>query len=221
MILEYKNVNIFQGKHLVLHDVNMELHEGEMAYLTGAVGSGKTTLLKTIYGELPCQGEKATVLDTDLLQLRSRKIPAFRRQLGIAFQDFKLLTDRSVKQNLDFVLRSTGWKKKEDREQRIQEVMEQVKLNSHLDKFPYELSGGEQQRVCIARALLNNPQLILADEPTGNLDPENGELILAVLDEIRRKKNTTILLSTHNMLWPQFFPGTVYHCDMQQIHREE
>lgn len=221
MILEYKNVNIFQGKHLVLHDVNMELHEGEMAYLTGAVGSGKTTLLKTIYGELPCQGEKATVLDTDLLQLRSRKIPAFRRQLGIVFQDFKLLTDRSVKQNLDFVLRSTGWKKKEDREQRIQEVMEQVKLNSHLDKFPYELSGGEQQRVCIARALLNNPQLILADEPTGNLDPENGELILAVLDEIRRKKNTTILLSTHNMLWPQFFPGTVYHCDMQQIHREE
>lgn len=221
MILEYKNVNIFQGKHLVLHDVNMELHEGEMAYLTGAVGSGKTTLLKTIYGELPCQGEKASVLDTDLLQLRSRKIPAFRRQLGIVFQDFKLLTDRSVKQNLDFVLRSTGWKKKEDREQRIQEVMEQVKLNSHLDKFPYELSGGEQQRVCIARALLNNPQLILADEPTGNLDPENGELILAVLDEIRRKKNTTILLSTHNMLWPQFFPGTVYHCDMQQIHREE
>ena len=99
--------------------------------------------------------------------------------------------------------------------------MEQVKLNSHLDKFPYELSGGEQQRVCIARALLNNPQLILADEPTGNLDPENGDLILAVLDEIRRKKNTTILLSTHNMLWPQFFPGTVYHCDMQQIHREE
>lgn len=221
MILEYKNVNIFQGKHLVLHDVNMELHEGEMAYLTGAVGSGKTTLLKTIYGELPCQGEKASVLDTDLLQLRSRKIPAFRRQLGIVFQDFKLLTDRSVKQNLDFVLRSTGWKKKEDREQRIQEVMEQVKFNSHLDKFPYELSGGEQQRVCIARALLNNPQLILADEPTGNLDPENGELILAVLDEIRRKKNTTILLSTHNMLWPQFFPGTVYHCDMQQIHREE
>ena len=221
MILEYKNVNIFQGKHLVLHDVNMELHEGEMAYLTGAVGSGKTTLLKTIYGELPCQVEKATVLDTDLLQLRSRKIPAFRRQLGIVFQDFKLLTDRSVKQNIDFVLRSTGWKKKEDREQRIQEVMEQVKLNSHLDKFPYELSGGEQQRVCIARALLNNPQLILADEPTGNLDPENGELILAVLDEIRRKKNTTILLSTHNMLWPQFFPGTVYHCDMQQIHREE
>ena len=221
MILEYKNVNIFQGKHLVLHDVNMELHEGEMAYLTGAVGSGKTTLLKTIYGELPCQGEKATLLDTDLLQLRSRKIPAFRRQLGIVFQDFKLLTDRSVKQNLDFVLRSTGWKKKEDREQRIQEVMEQVKFNSHLDKFPYELSGGEQQRVCIARALLNNPQLILADEPTGNLDPENGELILAVLDEIRRKKHTTILLSTHNMLWPQFFPGTVYHCDMQQIHREE
>lgn len=221
MILEYKNVRIFQGEHIVLHDVNMELHEGEMVYLTGAVGSGKTTFLKTVYGELPCQGQRAVVLGTDLMHLRPYKIPAFRRQLGIVFQDFKLLTDRTIRQNLDFVLRSTGWKKKEDREKRIDEVMQQVKLNNHLDKFPYELSGGEQQRVCIARSLLNKPQLILADEPTGNLDPDSGELILAVLDEIRRKDNTTILMSTHNMLWPQFFPGTIYNFFEHQIRREE
>ena len=137
--------------------------------------------------------------------------------MGIVFQDFQLMRDRTVSRNLDFVLRSTGWKKKAEREKRIEEVLEMVKLADKKDKFIYELSGGEQQRIGIARALLNNPKVILADEPTGNLDSENGELILALLDEIRRQNNTAVILSTHNMQWPEFFPGTVYRCVDAQL----
>jgi cell division transport system ATP-binding protein len=220
MILNYKDVDIYQDEHLVLGKVNFSVEEGEMVYLTGPVGSGKSSLLKTIYGELPVEGGKAEVLGFNMNRFKTKQQPALRRQMGIVFQDFQLLRDRTVHRNLDFVLRSTGWKKKADREKRIVEVLEMVKLADKKDKFIYELSGGEQQRIGIARAILNNPKVILADEPTGNLDAENGELILALLDEIRRQNNTAIILSTHNMQWPEFFPGSVYRCEDAKLDKD-
>lgn len=213
MILNYKDIDIYQDDQLVLGKVNFSVEEGEMVYLTGPVGSGKSSLLKSIYGELPVEGGKADVLGFNMNRLKTKHQPALRRQMGIVFQDFQLLRDRTVHRNLDFVLRSTGWNKKDERDKRIVEVLDMVKLADKKDKFIYELSGGEQQRICIARAILNNPKVILADEPTGNLDAENGELILALLDEIRRQNHTAIILSTHNMQWPEYFPGTVYRCE--------
>ena len=213
MILNYKDIDIYQDDQLVLGKVNFSVEEGEMVYLTGPVGSGKSSLLKSIYGELPVEGGKADVLGFNMNRLKTKHQPALRRQMGIVFQDFQLLRDRTVHRNLDFVLRSTGWKKKDERDKRIVEVLEMVKLADKKDKFIYELSGGEQQRICIARAILNNPKVILADEPTGNLDAENGERILALLDEIRRQNHTAIILSTHNMQWPEYFPGSVYRCE--------
>ena len=212
MILQYKNINIFQGEHQVLRNVNLTVEEGEMVYLVGQVGSGKSSLLKTFYAEVPCQGEEATVLGYNMLKFRTSQQPALRREMGIVFQDFQLLTDRTVYENLNFALRATGWKKKTEREDRIREVLKQVRLEEKADNFIFELSGGEQQRICIARAILNNPKVILADEPTGNLDMENGELILALLDEIRRQHKTAIVMSTHNLQWIDDFPGTVYKC---------
>ena len=212
MILQYKNINIFQGEHQVLRNVNLTVEEGEMVYLVGQVGSGKSSLLKTFYAEVPCQGEEATVLGYNMLKFRTSQQPALRREMGIVFQDFQLLTDRTVYENLNFALRATGWKKKTEREDRIREVLKQVRLEEKADNIIFELSGGEQQRICIARAILNNPKVILADEPTGNLDMENGELILALLDEIRRQHKTAIIMSTHNLQWIDDFPGTVYRC---------
>ena len=212
MILQYKNINIFQGEHQVLRNVNLTVEEGEMVDLVGQVGSGKSSLLKTFYAEVPCQGEEATVLGYNMLKFRTSQQPALRREMGIVFQDFQLLTDRTVYENLNFALRATGWKKKTEREDRIREVLKQVRLEEKADNFIFELSGGEQQRICIARAILNNPKVILADEPTGNLDMENGELILALLDEIRRQHKTAIIMSTHNLQWIDDFPGTVYRC---------
>ena len=211
--MNYKDIDIYQDDQLVLGKVNFSVEEGEMVYLTGPVGSGKSSLLKSIYGELPVEGGKANVLGFNMNRIKTKHQPALRRQMGIVFQDFQLLRDRTVHRNLDFVLRSIGWKKKDERDKRIVEVLEMVKLADKKDKFIYELSGGEQQRICIARAILNNPKVILADEPTGNLDAENGELILALLDEIRRQNHTAIILSTHNMQWPEYFPGTVYRCE--------
>jgi len=213
VILTYKDVDIYQDEQLVLGKVNFCVEEGEMVYLTGPVGSGKSSLLKSIYGELPVEGESADVLGFDMMRLKTKQQPALRRQMGIVFQDFQLLRDRTVHRNLDFVLRSIGWKCQAEREQRIDEVLEMVKLGDKKNKFVYELSGGEQQRICIARAILNSPKVILADEPTGNLDADNGELILALLDEIRRQNNTAVILSTHNLQWPEYFPGTVYRCE--------
>lgn len=210
MILKYKNIDIYHGDHLVLDNVNMEVEEGEMVYLTGAVGSGKSSLLKSFYGEVACEGEKAVVLGKNMITLKPKSHPSLRRKMGIVFQDFQLLHDRTMEANLDFVLRATDWRNKEDRDARIQEVLKMVSLEKKKDSMVYELSGGEQQRICIARAILNNPKVIIADEPTGNLDAENGEMILALLDEIRRQQHTAIIMSTHNPLWPEYFPGTVY-----------
>lgn len=217
-VITYKGVEIYQGEHMVLHDVNLEIHQSEMVYITGAVGSGKSSLLKTMYAELPMEGEVADILDYNLLRVSRFKVPELRRKLGIVFQDFQLLQDRTVYENLEFVLRATGWKSKQ-REKRIAEVLELVQLPNKERLYVYELSGGEQQRVCIARALLNNPSIILADEPTGNLDSENGELVLALLDEVRRTLGTTIVVSTHNPQWPEYFPGTIYRCEKGELIR--
>lgn len=217
MIINYKNINVFQGEHQVLRNVNLTVQEGEMVYLVGQVGSGKSSLLKTFYAQLPCQGEEATVLGYNMLKFKTSQQPALRREMGIVFQDFQLLTDRTVFENLNFVLKATGWQKKAEREERIREVLKQVKMEEKTDNFIFELSGGEQQRIGIARALLNNPKVILADEPTGNLDADNGELILALLDEIRRQKNTAIVMSTHNWQWIDYFPGTVYKCQNNEL----
>lgn len=217
MIIDYKNINVFQGEYNVLKNVNITVEEGEMVYLVGQVGSGKSSLLKTFYAEVPCEGEEATVLGYNMLKFKTKQQPALRREMGIVFQDFQLLTDRTVFENLNFVLKATGWKKKAERKERIQEVLKQVRMEEKIDNFIYELSGGEQQRIGIARALLNEPKIILADEPTGNLDAENGELILALLDEIRRQKNTAIVMSTHNWQWIDYFPGTVYKCQNNEL----
>lgn len=207
MVIDYKDIEILINKNTILKHVNLQIEEGEMVYLIGAVGSGKSTLLRSMYGEAKCRGAKAQVLDYNLLKLRTSQQPDLRRKLGIVFQDFRLMSDRTVGENLDFVLRATEWNDKEERKQRTTEVLEMVRLTNKVDWFPHELSGGEQQRVSIARALLNHPCAILADEPTGNLDQENGELVLAILDEIRRQNKTAIIISTHNMQWMDFFPG--------------
>ena len=220
MILTYTDIDIYQDVRLVLSGVNFSVEEGEMVYLTGQVGSGKSSLLKTIYGELPVEGGKAEVLGFNMSRLKTKHQPALRRQMGIVFQDFQLLRGSTVKKNLDFVLRSTGWKKQSERDRRIGEVLDMVKLSDKKGKFIYELSGGEQQRICIARAILNNPKVILADEPTGNLDADNGELILALLDEIRRQNGTAVVISTHNLQWPEYFPGTVYRCEDARLVKE-
>ena len=205
MIINYKNINVYQGEHQVLRNVNISVEEGEMVYLVGQVGSGKSSLLKTFYAEVPCEGEEASVLGYNMLKFKTKQQPALRREMGIVFQDFQLLTDRTVFENLNFVLKATGWKKKAEREERIKEVLKQVRLEDKIDNFVFELSGGEQQRICIARAILNNPKVILADEPTGNLDMENGEMILALLDEIRRQNKTSVIMSTHNWQWIDYF----------------
>lgn len=221
MLLNYKDVDLYQGEHLVLRKVNFCVEEGEMVYLTGPVGSGKSSLLKSIYGEVPIAGGAAEVLGFDMAHFKTKHQPMLRRQMGIVFQDFQLMPDRTVRRNLDFVLRATEWKQKADREKRIDEVLDLVKLSDKKDKMVFQLSGGEQQRICIARAILNNPKVILADEPTGNLDAENGELILALLDEIRRQQHTAVILSTHNLQWPDYFPGTVYSCGDGQLTKNQ
>lgn len=219
LVVDYSQVDIYQGEHLVLAGVDLQVQAGEMVYLTGLVGSGKTSLIKTIYGELECEGTRAQVLGTDMLRMRTHRLPALRRRIGMVFQDFRLLPDQTVGSNLDFILRATDWDDRAGRIRRIREVLAMVEMEDALDKVTYELSGGEKQRVCVARALLNHPQLILADEPTGNLDPENGELVLALLDEVRRQQHAAVIVSTHNMQWPECFPGTVYQARDGRLER--
>ena len=214
MLVEYKKANICQieGEN-VLEDVDFNVNEGDFIYLIGRVGSGKSSLLKTIYCELDIdEAEKAEVLGQNLLEIRRKEIPALRKQMGIIFQDFQLLTDRNVYKNLRFVLRSTGWKDKQDIDTRIHEVLHDVDMDDKAEKMPHELSGGEQQRICIARAILNHPKMIVADEPTGNLDPETADNILQLLREISQK-GTAVVMTTHNIPLLDKYPGIVYRCD--------
>ncbi len=217
VLIEYKNVAIHQADQIVLHDVNLTVESGEMIYLLGKVGSGKSSLMKTIYGALPIADGEARVLEYDMRTIRRRKLPYLRRRLGIIFQDYKLLTDRSVEENLLFVLRATGWKDKKLMHEHVHEILEQVGMETKAYKKPYELSGGEQQRVVIARALLNSPEMILADEPTGNLDAETGKEIMDLLYAISQA-GITVLMSTHNLNWPELYPGRKLIFENGEIH---
>ena len=212
MLIDYQKVNIVQDGNIVLKDVDFQVNEGDFVYIIGKVGAGKSSLLKTIYCELDHSNpEKAEVLGRDLNSIRRKDIPALRREMGIIFQDFQLLPDRSVRKNLDFVLRATGWSKRKDRKERINSVLEAVGMADKSEKMPHELSGGEQQHIAIARALLNKPQIIIADEPTGNLDFETAKHIVGLLEHIS-KDGTAVVMSTHNIQLLDIFPGTVYRC---------
>lgn len=215
-LIRYKDVEINQEETCVLYNVNLEFHKGEFVYLIGKVGAGKTSLLKTFYGELDIAKGEAEVLGYNIRSMKRKHIPQLRRKLGIVFQDFQLLTDRTVYDNLEFVLKATGWKDKGKINERINEVLLQVGMENKGYKMPNELSGGEQQRIVIARAVLNSPEIILADEPTGNLDVETGRVIASLLHSIS-KKGTLVIMSTHNMLLLKEFPGLVYRCDNHQV----
>ena len=223
MLIDYNKVNIYQGDELILKDVNFSVDEGQFVYIIGKVGSGKSSLLKTLYCELDLYSdelEKAEVLGRNLAAIKRKMIPALRREMGIIFQDFQLLHDRNVYRNLQFVLKSTGWKKKEDIDRRIDEVLNLVGLADKKDKRPHELSGGEQQRVAIARALLNTPKIIIADEPTGNLDPETASSIVSLLHDIT-SQGTAVVMSTHNLPMLDKYPGIVYKCEQGELIHEE
>jgi cell division transport system ATP-binding protein len=199
-IIELQNVNIYQGESVVLRDVNISVDKGEFVYLVGKTGTGKSSLLKTLYGDLQLTEGQGWVVGHNLKELTWKTIPFLRRSLGVVFQDFQLLTDRSVKDNLKFVLKATGWSDEQLMTDKINDVLDKVNLKDKSNKMPYELSGGEQQRVDIARALLNSPKLILADEPTGNLDPETSDDIMQLLFHICRDFNTSIVMATHDYL---------------------
>lgn len=215
-LISFRNVSIVRDSYIVLRNVNFDIEAGETVYLVGKVGSGKTSLIKTLYAEVPVTEGEASIFDTDLRRIRRRDIPGLRRRLGIVFQDFQLLNDRSVYDNLDFVLKATGWTNRAERCERIESVLKEVGLVDKSYKMPHELSGGEQQRVVIARALLNDPELILADEPTGNLDPETGEMVFGLLNEIA-SKGRGVVISTHNHHMVDRFPGRVMLCENKSV----
>lgn len=215
-VIDYKNVEILRKEHVVLKNVNLEVEEGEFIYIIGKVGSGKSSLLKSMYAEIPVETGEARVLDYEISTIKRKKIPFLRREIGIVFQDFQLLTDRTVYENLLFVLQATGWKNKSDMDDRIEEVLKEVGMITKSYKMPHELSGGEQQRIVIARALLNRPRLILADEPTGNLDPATGEQIVRYLHGIAAE-GTAVIMATHNLSLLDTFPGKVLRCDDKRI----
>ena len=211
-IISIRNANIFQSKNLVLSNVNLTIEKGEFTYLIGRTGSGKSSLLKMLYGDVELAEGEADVVGFELSDLKENQIPYLRRKLGIVFQDFQLLTDRSINANLFFVLKATGWRDKNKMQERVLEVLEKVGLATKGFKMPHELSGGEQQRVVIARALLNDPELILADEPTGNLDPETSEGIMKLLLEISQS-GRAVLMATHNYTLIEKFPARILKCD--------
>lgn len=216
-IIELRNVNIYQGNSLVLQQVNLTVNKGEFVYLVGKTGTGKSSLLKTLYGELALQEGEGTVADFNLKDLDWKKVPYLRRNLGVVFQDFQLLTDRNVNENLKFVLKATGWTDNRLMDEKIADVLDKVGLKSKGFKMPFELSGGEQQRIDIARALLNSPKLILADEPTGNLDPETSDEIMRLLFHICRDYNTAVVMATHDYIVVQKFPARLIRTGQNKV----
>ena len=217
MVLELKNASIFQRESLVLNDVNLSVSPGQFIYLIGETGSGKSSLLKTLYGDLPLTKGEGKVAGYDLTKLKDREIPFLRRKLGIVFQDFQLLTDRNIHDNLLFVLQATGWKDKKKMDKKINEVLKHVGMATKAHKMPFQISGGEQQRVAIARALLNDPDIILADEPTGNLDPSTSEEIMILLTEIC-KNGKAILMATHDYALILKFPNHTLKIENGKVH---
>jgi cell division transport system ATP-binding protein len=215
-IVSYSNVHLNRNENTILKDVNLTVNRGDFLYIIGKVGTGKSTLMKSIYAEIPIESGYARVFDYELEKIKTHDVPYLRRKIGIVFQDFQLLMDRTVEKNLEFVLRATGWSNRKMIKDRIHEVLVQVGMQNKTYKMPHELSGGEQQRVVIARALLNSPALILADEPTGNLDPETGSQIVALLQEIS-EKGTAVVMSTHNYSIVQAFPGRIVKCENMNV----
>jgi len=216
LLISYKEVDICQEEVVVLHSVNLDVAQGDFIYLLGKVGSGKSSFLKTLYAEIPVDSGEARIFDYDLLKIKRRQIPFLRRKIGVIFQDFQLLPDRTIYDNLAFVLKATGWKNKEEIENQVIQVLQQVGMEHKAKRLPHQLSGGEQQRIAIARALLNSPELILADEPTGNLDSEDGYKLISLLYEIH-KAGTAVIIATHNLRWVEEFPGRVFHCATERL----
>jgi cell division transport system ATP-binding protein len=216
-IIEIKHANIYQGNNLILQDVNLRINKGEFVYLVGKTGTGKSSLLRTLYADIPLKEGEATVVGFNIREMDWKKSPFLRRNLGVVFQDFQLLTDRNVNDNLKFVLRATGWKDEKLMNEKIMDVLDKVGLKSKGFKMPFELSGGEQQRVDIARALLNSPKLILADEPTGNLDPETSDEIMNLLFHICRDYGTAIVMATHDYIVINKFPARVVKTERGRV----
>lgn len=216
-VISLQNVNIYQGSNLILQDVNFSVAKGEFVYLVGKTGTGKSSLLKTLYGELPFKEGSGNVVGFDLKQMDWKKVPFLRRNLGVIFQDFQLLTDRNVHENLKFVLKATGWKDVRLIEEKINDVLDKVGLKSKGFKMPFEMSGGEQQRVDIARALLNSPKLILADEPTGNLDPETSDEIMQLLFQIAKDYGTSIVMATHDFIVINRYPSRMLKTERGRV----
>mgnify|MGYP001828484544 CR=1 FL=1 len=216
-ILELKDAAIYQGDNLVLNNVNVEVNKGDFVYLIGKTGTGKSSFMKTLYGDIPLKEGEGNIVDYNLKTLKESDIPYLRRKLGIVFQDFKLLNDRTINDNLLFVLKATGWKDKDKMTNRVEEVLQKVGMKTKGFKFPHELSGGEQQRIAIARALLNNPELILADEPTGNLDPQTSIEVMEVLQDINKNGNT-ILMATHDYALLLKYPSKTLKCDDNAVY---
>jgi cell division transport system ATP-binding protein len=216
-VINLKNVDVYQQKHLVLSDVKLNIEKGEFVFLIGQTGAGKSSLLKILYGELHIGNGDGLVAGFDLRKLTEKDVPFLRRKLGIVFQDFQLLTDRTIEKNLEFVLKATGWTDKKLIQERIRDVLEKVGLRSKVKKMPHEISGGEQQRVVIARALLNNPEIILADEPTGNLDPETSEEIVLLLKQISQS-GTSVIMATHDYHTIRTMPSRIIKCENGAVH---
>jgi len=215
-VLQLKNVSIYQGDSLVLSDVNLEMKKGDFVYLIGKTGTGKSSFMKTLYADLELTEGEGSIVDFNLKTLEEKDIPYLRRKLGIVFQDFKLLNDRTVNGNLEFVLKATGWTDKQEIDNKIEDVLNKVDMKTKGFKFPYQLSGGEQQRIAIARALLNDPELILADEPTGNLDPQTSIEVMEVLQELN-KKGHSILMATHDYALLLKFPSKTLKCEENKV----